>query len=192
MFIFPNFSCAMLLWTLNKRWQLLPLHPPSRRAMNCPMVRLSPSVTRGSGAQRPSSNPHSWEWNHAVSMKPPTTPSWNAMLTSGKTSTAMLSCLVAPPCTLALPTACKRRSPTWLPPPWKSKSSLPQRGSTPYGSEAPSWLRFQPSNRCGSANKNTTNPAPPLFTENVSNSNNLQIFFSFPPIVIFWNFCILA
>ena len=72
---FPNFSCAMLLWTLNKRWQLPPLHPPSRRVMNCPTVRLSPSVTRGSGAQRPSSNPHSWEWNHAVSMKPPTTPS---------------------------------------------------------------------------------------------------------------------
>merc|ERR1712203_466512 len=102
------------------------------------------------------------------------------------------SCLEAPPCTPVLLTACRRRSPPWLPPPSRSRSLLPQRGSTPYGSEAPSWLHFQPSNRCGSANKNTTNLAPPLFTENVSNFNNLETDFSFHPNVIFWTFCILA
>merc|ERR1712110_60448 len=48
------------------------------------------------------------------------------------------SCPEAPPCTPVLLTACRRRSP------------LPQRGSTPSGSEAPSWLPSPPSSRCGS------------------------------------------
>ena len=168
MLIFPNFSCAMLLWTLNKRWQLLPLHPPSRRAMNCPMVRLSPSVTRGSGAQRPSSNPHSWEWNHAVSMKPLTTPSWNAMLTSGRTCTPTPFCPAEPPCTPELLTACKRKSLLWLHLPWKLRLLLLQKGNTLSGSEVPSWLRYPPSNRCGFPNRNMTSPVLLLFTGSAS------------------------
>merc|ERR1712223_1529743 len=43
-----------------------------------------------------------------------------------------------------------------------------------YGSEDPSWLHSQPSNKCGSPNKNTTNPALELYTENAS-----KLIFSF-------------
>merc|ERR1711890_133175 len=78
------------------------------------------------------------------------------MLTSVRTCTPTPSCLVAPPCTQVLLTECKRRS------------LLHLRGNTPYGLEDPSWLPFPPSNRCGSPNKNTTNAAHPLSTENAS------------------------
>merc|ERR1712080_454255 len=40
------------------------------------------------------------------------------------------SCLEAPPCTPVLLTVCRRRSLPWLPPPSRSRSSLPLRGST--------------------------------------------------------------
>merc|ERR1712018_817155 len=43
-----------------------------------------------------------------------------------------------------------------------------QKGSTLYGLEVLSLPRSQPSNRCGSRNKNTTNPALELYTENAS------------------------
>merc|ERR1712129_97344 len=56
----------------------------------------------------------------------------------------------------------------WLLPPSKSRSLPHQRGNTPYGLVAPSWPLCLPSNRCGSPNKNTTNPAPALFTGNAS------------------------
>ena len=75
---------------------------------------------------------------------------------------------VAPPCTLVLPIVCKRKSLPWLLPPSKSRSLPHQRGNTPYGSVAPSWPPCLPSNRCGSPNKNTMNPAPELFTGNAS------------------------
>merc|ERR1712212_1287239 len=52
----------------------------------------------------------------------------------------------------------------------RSRSSPHQRGNTPSGSEAPSWLRSPPSNRCGSASKNTTNLAHPSSTGNASKS----------------------
>merc|ERR1711974_270636 len=42
------------------------------------------------------------------------------------------------------------RSPPWLPPPLRSRSSLPPRGSTPSGSEAPSSPPSPPSSKCGS------------------------------------------
>merc|ERR1712173_79852 len=90
------------------------------------------------------------------------------MLTSVRTCTPTLSCLAAPPCTLVLPTECKRRSPPWLHPPLRSRSLLPQKGNTPSGSVAPSWLPSPPSNRCGSPSKSTTNAAHPLSTENAS------------------------
>merc|ERR1712061_985336 len=49
-----------------------------------------------------------------------------------------------------------------------------QKGNTLYGSEDPSWPHSQPSNKCGSPNKNTTNPALELYTENAS-----KLIFSF-------------
>merc|ERR1712037_647930 len=65
-------------------------------------------------------------------------------------------------------TACRRRSLPWLPPPSRSRSSLPQRGSTPSGSEAPSWLPSPPSSRCGSPSRSTTSVAPPSSTASAS------------------------
>merc|ERR1712156_1129486 len=72
-----------------------------------------------------SSSPASWEWRPAASTRPPTTPTWGATLTSGRTCTPTLSCPEAPPCTLVLLTACRRRSPPLPPPPSRSRSSLP-------------------------------------------------------------------
>merc|ERR1712107_41570 len=63
-----------------------------------------------------------------------------ATLTSGRTCMLTLSCPEAPPCTPVLLTVCRRRSPPWPPPPSRSRLSLPLRGSTLSGSEAPSWL----------------------------------------------------
>merc|ERR1712083_763801 len=65
-------------------------------------------------------------------------------------------------------TACRRRSPPLPPPPSRSRSSLPPRGSTPSGSEAPSWLPSPPSSRCGSPSRSTTSVAPPLSTASAS------------------------
>merc|ERR1712008_511394 len=78
----------------------------------------------------------------------------------------------APPCTLASPTACRRRSPPLPPPPSRSRSSLPRRGSTPSGSEAPSWPPSPPSSRCGSPSRSTTSAAPPSCTGSASNPND--------------------
>merc|ERR1712192_315533 len=64
--------------------------------------------------------------------------------------------------------ACKMRSAPWLPPPSRSRSSLPQRGITPSGSEAPSWLPSPPSSRCGSRSRSTTSAAHPLSTASAS------------------------
>merc|ERR1712110_123806 len=68
-------SFAMLPLTSSKRWPPLLPPPPSRSPMSFPTVKSSPSVTRGSVPPRPSSNLPSSEWNPAVSMRPPTTPS---------------------------------------------------------------------------------------------------------------------
>merc|ERR1711997_1338409 len=135
-------SSATLLLTSNKKWQLPLPPPPWRNPMNCPMAKSSPLVMKDSVPQRPSSNPLSWVWNPAVSMRPP--------------------------CTQVLPTECKRKSPPWPHPPSRSKSLLHLRENTPYGSEDPSWRPSPPSNRCGSPSKNTTNAAHPLSTENAS------------------------
>merc|ERR1712025_256520 len=68
-------SSAMLLLTSNKKWQL-PLPPPHWKSpMSCPMNKSSPLATTVSVPQKPSSNHPSWEWNPAVSMRPPTTQS---------------------------------------------------------------------------------------------------------------------
>merc|ERR1719323_2406075 len=85
------------------------------------------------------------------------------------------SCPVAPPCTPVSPTECRRRSPPWLPPPSRSRSSLPPRGSTPCGSVAPSWLPSPPSSRCGSPSRSTTSAAPPLSTASASKHFDIYI-----------------
>merc|ERR1712107_381002 len=54
------------------------------------------------------------------------------------------------------------------PPPSRLRSSLPPRGSTPSGSEAPSWLPSPPSSRCGSPSRSTTSAAPPSSTASAS------------------------
>merc|ERR1712139_648189 len=92
----------------------------------------------------------------------------SATLTSGRTCTPTPSCPEAPPCTPVLLTACRRRSPPLPPPPSRSRSSLPPRGSTPSGSEAPSWLPSPPSSRCGSPSRSTTSAAPPSSTASAS------------------------
>merc|ERR1711973_45339 len=91
-----------------------------------------------------------------------------ATLTSVRTCTPTLSCPAAPPCTPVSLTVCRRRSPPWPPPPSRSRSSLPPRGSTLSGSAAPSWPPSPPSSRCGSPSRSTTSPAPPLCTESAS------------------------
>merc|ERR1739848_781716 len=161
-------SCAMSLLTSSRRCPLLLPPPPSRSPMNFPTVRSSPSVTRDSVAPRPSSSLPSWEWRPAASTRPPSTPSRSAMLTSVRTCTPTPSCPVAPPCTPVLPTECRRKSPLLLPPPSRSRSLLPPRGSTPYGSVAPSWPPCPPSSRCGSPSRSTTRAAHPLFTASAS------------------------
>merc|ERR1711913_29881 len=83
------------------------------------------------------------------------------------------SCPVAPPCTPVSPTECRRRSPPWLPPPSRSRSSLPPRGSTPYGSVAPSWPPCPPSSRCGSPSRSMMSAAHPLSTASASKQQNL-------------------
>merc|ERR1719220_341533 len=100
-------SCATSPLTLSRRCPPPPPPPPWRSPTSFPMARSSPSVTRGSGAPRPSSSPASWEWRPAASTRPPTT-------TSGRTCTPTPSCPEAPPCTPVLLTACRRRSPPWL------------------------------------------------------------------------------
>merc|ERR1711930_21028 len=50
----------------------------------------------------------------------------------------------------------------------KIKIIAPPRGSTPSGSEAPSWLPSPPSSRCGSPSRSTTSAAPPSSTASAS------------------------
>merc|ERR1740128_382001 len=95
----------------------------------------------------------------------------SAMLISGRTCTPTPSCPEAPPCTPVSPTECRRRPPPWLPPPSRSRSLLPPRGSTLSGSEDPSWPRSPPSSRCGSPSRSTTSADPPLSTASASNSS---------------------
>merc|ERR1719331_2573319 len=95
-------------------------------------------------------------------------------------------CPEAPPCTPVLLTVCRRRSPPSLPPPSRSRSSLPQRGSTLSGSEDPSWPLSPPSSRCGSPSRSTTSPAPPLSTESASKSPSFLPHFDFSHQCIFY------
>merc|ERR1712147_144612 len=145
-------SSATSPWTSSRRCPPPLPPPPSRSPTSFPTARSSPSATRDSGAPRLSSSLPSLVWRLAESTRPPTTP----------------SCPEAPPCTPVLLTECRRRSPLLPHPPSRSRSSLPQRGSTPSGSEDPSWPPCPPSSRCGSPSRSTTSAAPPLCTGSAS------------------------
>merc|ERR1712083_1144399 len=93
----------------------------------------------------------------------------------GRTCTPTPSCLEAPPCTLVLLTGCRRRSQPLHPPPSRSRSLLPLRGSTLSGLEAPSLLPSPPSNRCGSPSRSMMSVAPPLFTGSASKSSTILL-----------------
>merc|ERR1712211_40945 len=54
------------------------------------------------------------------------------------------------------------------PPPSRSRSLLPLRGSTLSGSEDPSWPPSPPSSRCGSPSRSTTSAVPPSSTASAS------------------------
>merc|ERR1712212_311407 len=161
-------SCAMSPLTSSRRCPPLLPPPPWRSLMSFPMARSSPLATSASGAPRPSSSPLSWAWRLVASTRPPTTPSWSAMLISGRTCMPTLSCPVAPPCTPVSPTGCRRRSLPSPQAPSRSRSLLPPRGSTPSGSVAPSSPPFPPSSRCGSPSRSTTSADPPLSTASAS------------------------
>merc|ERR1719244_1696898 len=89
--------------------------------------------------------------------------------TSVRICTPTPSCPVAPPCTPVSPTGCRRRSLPSLPPPSRSRSLLLLRGSTPYGSVAPSSPPCPPSSRCGSPSRSTMSVAHPSSTASASN-----------------------
>merc|ERR1712233_201480 len=170
-------SSAMLPLTSNRRCPPLLPPPPLRSPMSFPTVRSSPSETRDSGAQRLSSSHPSLVWRLAVSMRPPTTPSRSAMLTSERTCTPTPSCPEAPPCTPVLLTECRRRSPLLPHPPSRSRSLLPQRESTPSGSEDPSLFPSPPSSRCGSPSRSTMSAAQPLSTASASKYFHISVFY---------------
>merc|ERR1712066_786997 len=157
-------SSATSPWTSSRRCPPPLPPPPSRSPTSFPTVRSSPLATRGSGAPRLSSSLPSLAWRLAESTRPPTTP----------------SCPVAPPCTPVLPTECRRRSPLLPHPPSRSRLSLPLRGSTPSGSEDPSWPPSPPSSRCGSPSRSTTSAAPPLSTASASKLSCYVIFLLCP------------
>merc|ERR1712106_387931 len=161
-------SSAMLLLTSNRKCPLLLPPPPLRSLMNFPTARSSPLAMSVSAALRLSSSLHSLEWKPVESMRPPSTPSRSAMLTSVRTCMPTLSCPEAPPCTPVLLTVCRRKSPLLLHPPSRSRSLLPQRGSTLSGSEDPSLLPSPPSSRCGSPSRSTMSAAHLLSTASAS------------------------
>lgn len=166
----------MSLWTSNRKWLPPPPQHHSKNPMNCPTVKSSPSVTKGSVAQKPCSSLPSWVWNLAVSTRLYTIQSWSATSISVRTCTPTPYSQVVPPCTQVLLTECKRKSQPSLHQPSKLRSSLHQKGSTPYGSAVPSWLHFLPSNRCGSLNKNTTNQVQVLSTASASKQHDRHTF----------------
>jgi len=158
----------MLLLTSNKRCRLQQAAQVWRNPTNFLTDRLSQSVTNDSDAPKPCSNLPSSVWNLLVSTRPPTTPSWSATSTSVRTCMPTPYFLEVRPCSLVLLIVCRKKSPPSPHQPWRSRSSLHQRGNTPSGSVDPSWLPFPHSNRCGSPNRNMTSLVHPSSTENAS------------------------
>merc|ERR1711872_1011149 len=68
------------------------------------------------------------------------------------------------------------RSPPWLPPPSRSRSSLLPRGSTPSGSEAPSWHPSPPSRRCGSPSRSSMRLVP---ASSIASASKKRYFFTY-------------
>merc|ERR1719270_1248321 len=62
----------------------------------------------------------------------------------------------------------------------RSRSSLPPRGSTPSGSEDPSWPASPPSSRCGSPSRSPTSAAPPSSTASASKLLTSELFYILP------------
>lgn len=104
-----------------------PEHHACLASVQCKIIQLIASSSTSTWALFTTQGP--WPvslfqgWSLLASMKPPTTASWNAISTSGRTSMLTTSCPGAPPCTPALPTACRRRSRPWRPAPWRSRYS---------------------------------------------------------------------
>merc|ERR1711874_43752 len=94
-------------------------------------------------------------------------------LTSERICTPTLYSQEAPPCSLVLPTGCKRRSHPLLHQPSRSRSLLHQRGNTLYGLEDPSLLHSPLSSLCGCPSRNMTSLAQELFTANASKLPNV-------------------
>merc|ERR1719427_2155171 len=155
-------SFATSPWTSNPRWPPLPPPPPSKRATNCPMDKSSPSETKDSVAQKPSSN-------HPSSVR---------------IFTVTTSFPEVPPCTQVLPTECKRKSLLLLHLPLRSRSLPHQRENTLSGSEVPSLLPSPHSKPCGSPSKTTMKLVHPLSTENASKFS----FFSFSLFLVHLSF----
>merc|ERR1712025_973313 len=88
---------------------------------------------------------------------------------------------------MGLLTGCKRRSLPWLPAPRRSRSLLLLKGNTLSGSEAPSWLLSQPSNRCGSPSRSLMSLAHPSCTGSASKAATLILPTAaiFPPAATF-------
>merc|ERR1712212_1370093 len=180
-------SFATSLSTSSRRWPPPPPPPPSRSPTSFPTVRSLPSATSVSAAQSPCSAPLSSVWRLSAFMRAASTPSRSLTSISARTCTPTPSFPEAPPCTPVSPIVCRRRSPHWLLPPCRSRSSLLPRESTPSGSEAPSWLPFPPSRRCGSPSRSSTSLAPESST--ASASKNYPQFICFL-IFLFFHFLI--
>ena len=139
----------------------------NNRKLNRMFTIYNSLVEPSQGVQKKCSSHLSLVWNPPGSMKSHKTVSWSVMLISVKTCTPTQFYLVVPPCTPVLLTVCRRKSHHLPLRQWKSRSLPHPRGNTPSGSVVLSLPLCPYSNRCCSANRNTTNLVHPLFIENV-------------------------
>merc|ERR1711920_518163 len=97
---------------------------------------------------------------------------------------------VAPRLSSSLPSLEWRPAASTRPPstPSRSRSLLPLRGSTLYGSVAPSWPPCPPSSRCGSPSRSTTSAAHPLCTASASKFTSHSKYYSLYYFVIIFQF----
>ena len=121
-----------------------------------------------SDVQKLCSSHRSSAWKPLVFTKPATARSWSATLIFARICTPIQSCRVAPPCTQASPTACKRRSLPWRQAAWRSRSSLRRSANTLSGSVAPSWPHCPPFSPCGSPSRSMTSRDRPSSTASAS------------------------
>ncbi len=143
-------SFATLLWTSTVRWRLHLRAATRRRPTSFRMETSSQWAQNVSAAQRSCSNQALWEKRLVESMTPPSSRSWNAMLTSARISMPTLSCQAAPPCSQESESAWPRNWQPWHLQPWRSRWWLPLSESTACGLVVPSYLLSVHSSRCGS------------------------------------------